>query len=301
MMIVGRRLDYLTGVGARLARRVELRCRARSAGGAVARATAPRYNSPNCSGAALPSRAPRRAGWTTMAELPRIAFLGAGQMAEAVLRGLLRAGAAPPDRLYASDIRPERLDYIAGELGIRTCRDNREALRQAEVAVIAVKPQDAPLLLADMQQGVHPGHLVISVAAGGQHATDTHEAIARRIFESVGRVLVLPESKMDAVTALSGSGPGFVAVLIEALADGGVAAGLPRDTALLLAAQTVLGTARLVLERELHPAVIKDMVASPAGTTIAGLAVLEEAGVRGALIRAVLAATHRSEELGRLA
>ncbi len=272
-----------------------------------------------------------------MPELPTIAFLGAGQMAEAVLRGLLACGAAPPERLYASDIRPERLDYLASALGIRTCRDNREALRQAEVAVIAVKPQDAPLLLADMQQGVHPGHLVISVAAGvklatleaalpdavpiirvmpntpafvgagmavlarGQHATDTHEAIARRIFESVGRVLVLPESKMDAVTALSGSGPGFVAVLIEALADGGVAAGLPRETALLLAAQTVLGTARLVLERDLHPAVVKDMVASPAGTTIAGLAVLEEAGVRGALIRAVLAATRRSEELGRQA
>src|SRR5579884_1899130 len=266
-----------------------------------------------------------------MHELPTIAFLGAGQMAEAVLRGLLRAH-TPPHRLFASDIRRERLDYLASALGIQVCESNQEALQRAEVAVIAVKPQDTPALLAEMQQGVHPGHLVISVAAGvklatleaalppgvpvirvmpntpafvsegmaviarGRHATEAHEAVARRIFESVGRVLALPESKMDAVTALSGSGPGFVA-----LADGGVAAGLPRDTALLLAAQTVLGTARLVLERELHPAVIKDMVASPAGTTIAGLAVLEEAGVRGALIRAVLAATHRSEELGRLA
>ncbi len=271
-----------------------------------------------------------------MHELPTIAFLGAGQMAEAVLRGLLRAH-TPPHRLFASDIRRERLDYLASALGIQVCESNQEALQRAEVAVIAVKPQDTPALLAEMQQGVHPGHLVISVAAGvklatleaalppgvpvirvmpntpafvsegmaviarGRHATEAHEAVARRIFESVGRVLALPESKMDAVTALSGSGPGFVAVLIEALADGGVAAGLPRDTALLLAAQTVLGTARLVLERELHPAVIKDMAASPAGTTIAGLAVLEEAGVRGALIRAVLAATHRSEELGRLA
>jgi pyrroline-5-carboxylate reductase len=272
-----------------------------------------------------------------MRELPTIAFLGAGQMAEAVLRGLLARDAAPPHRLFASDIRPERLDYLGSTLGIRTCGDNREALRQADVAIIAVKPQDAPLLLADMQQGTHPGHLVISVAAGvklasleealpdevpiirvmpntpafvgegmavvarGRHATDAHEAIARHIFESVGRVLVLPESKMDAVTALSGSGPGFVAVLIEGLADGGVAAGLPRETALMLAAQTVLGTARLVLERGLHPGVVKDMVASPAGTTIAGLAALEDAGVRGAMIKAVLAATHRSEELGRLA
>jgi pyrroline-5-carboxylate reductase len=271
-----------------------------------------------------------------VAELPTIAFLGAGQMAEAVLRGLLRAGVAP-QRLYASDIRPERLDYLASELGICTCADNREALRHAEVAVIAVKPQDAPVLLADMQAAAHPGHLVVSVAAGvklatieaalppgvpvvrvmpntpafvsegmavlarGRHATAEHEAIVRRIFETVGRVLVLPEAKMDAVTALSGSGPGYVAVVIEALADGGVAAGLPRDVALQLAAQTVLGTARLVLDRGLHPGVLKDMVASPAGTTIAGLAVLESAGVRGAFIQAVLAATRRGEELGQLA
>lgn len=267
-------------------------------------------------------------------ELPTIAFLGAGQMAEAVLRGLLRAG-VDPGRLYASDIRPERLDYLASELGICTCADNREALRQAEVAVIAVKPQDAPVLLADMQAAAHPGHLVVSVAAGvklatieaalpdgvpvvrvmpntpafvsegmavlarGRHATPEHEAVVRRIFETVGRVLVLPESKMDAVTALSGSGPGFVALVIEALADGGVAAGLPRDVALQLAAQTVLGTARLVLERSLPPGVLKDMVASPAGTTIAGLAVLESAAVRGAFIQAVLAAARRGEELGQ--
>ena len=258
-------------------------------------------------------------------------------MAEALLRGLLAAEMATPDRLYASDIRPERLDYLAAELGVQVCRSNLDALRQAEVAVIAVKPQDAPALLADMQQGCHPGQLVISVAAGvklasiegalppgvpvirvmpntpafvregmavlarGQHVTADHERIAEQIFASVGRVQTLPESKMDAVTALSGSGPGYVALIIEALADGGVAAGLPRDTALQLAAQTVLGTARLALERSLHPAVIKDMVASPAGTTIAGLAALEEAGVRGALIQAVLAATRRSEELGRLA
>jgi pyrroline-5-carboxylate reductase len=141
----------------------------------------------------------------------------------------------------------------------------------------------------------------MAVLARGHHATAEHEEVARRIFESVGRVLVLPESKMDAVTALSGSGPGFVALIIEGLADGGVAAGLPRDVALMLAAQTVLGTARLMLERELHPGVLKDMVASPGGTTIAGLAALERAGVRGALIDAVLAATARSEELGRLA
>jgi pyrroline-5-carboxylate reductase len=271
-----------------------------------------------------------------MSELPTIAFLGAGQMAEAMMRGLLRAE-VPPDRLFASDIREDRLKYIASELGIQPCWTNRQALECGEVGVIAVKPQDAPVLLQDMQAAAHPEHLIVSVAAGvrlstieaalppgvpvvrvmpntpafvlegmavtarGRYATEQHEATVQKIFSCVGRVQGLPESKMDAVTALSGSGPGFVALVIEALADGGVAAGLPRDTALELAAQTVLGTARLVLERGLHPAVLKDMVASPAGTTIAGLSELESHSVRGAFIQAVVAATRRSEELGRLA
>lgn len=270
-----------------------------------------------------------------MIDLPTIAFLGAGQMAEAIIRGLLRAEVSPT-RLFASDIRPERLDYVASELGIQTCRDNREAMGRAEVALIAVKPQDAPVLLQDMQAAAHPGLLVVSIAAGvrlatieealppgvpvvrvmpntpafvlegmavvarGRHASADHEAIVQRIFECVGRVQCLPESKMDAVTALSGSGPGYVALMIEALADGGVAAGLPRDTALQLAAQTVLGTGKLVLERNLHPGVLKDMVASPGGTTIAGLQELEQGAVRGSIIRAVVAATRRSEDLGRI-
>jgi pyrroline-5-carboxylate reductase len=269
-----------------------------------------------------------------LTELPKIAFVGAGQMAEAIIRGLIRAQ-VPPKRLYASDIRPERLDYLSAELGIQPCSSNADALSCGEVVVIAVKPQDAPVLLQDLQASAHVGHLVISVAAGvqiatieaalppgvpvirvmpntaafvqegmavvarGHNASARHEAIAQRIFESVGRVQLLPESKMDAVTALSGSGPGFVALVIEALADGGVAAGLPRATALELAAQTVLGTGKLVLDLGLHPGVLKDMVASPAGTTIAGLSELESRGVRGAFIQAVVAATQRSEALGQ--
>jgi pyrroline-5-carboxylate reductase len=269
-----------------------------------------------------------------LTDLPKIAFVGAGQMAEAIIRGLIRAQ-VPPARVFASDIRPERLDYLSAELGIQPCSSNADALSYGEVIVIAVKPQDAPVLLQDLQASAHPAHLVISVAAGvqiatieaalppgvpvvrvmpntaafvqegmaviarGHNATARHEAIAQRIFESVGRVQLLPESKMDAVTALSGSGPGFVALVIEALADGGVAAGLPRPTALELAAQTVLGTGKLVLDLGLHPGVLKDMVASPAGTTIAGLAELESRGVRGAFIQAVVAATQRSEALGQ--
>lgn len=269
-----------------------------------------------------------------MTAWPNIAFLGAGQMAEAIIRGLVRAH-VPPSQLFASDIRPERVRYLATELGIQPCPTNVHALRCADVAVIAVKPQDTPALFRDLRAAARPEQLVISIAAGvpiatieaalppgvpvvrvmpntpalvqegmavvarGHHASPAHEEIALRIFESVGRVRSLPESKMDAVTALSGSGPGFVALIIEALADGGVAAGLPRDTALELAAQTVLGTARLLLERELHPGALKDMVASPAGTTIAGLAALESRAVRGALIEAVIAAARRSEALGR--
>jgi pyrroline-5-carboxylate reductase len=271
-----------------------------------------------------------------LTDLPSIAFVGAGQMAEAIIRGLVRAQ-VPPSQLYASDIRPERLEYLSAELGIQACATNTAALSCGEVIVIAVKPQDAPSLLQDLRSSAHPGHLVISVAAGvqigtieaalppgvpvvrvmpntpafvlegmaviarGRNATPRHEAIALRIFESVGRAQSLPEAKMDAVTALSGSGPGFVALVIEALADGGVAAGLPRPTALELAAQTVLGTAKLVLENGIHPGVLKDMVASPAGTTIAGLTELETRGVRGAFIRAVVAAAERSEALGRAA
>ncbi len=270
-----------------------------------------------------------------MSELPKIAFLGAGQMAEAMIRGLVRADVSP-SRLFASDIRPERLDYLSSELGIQSCATNYDAMKSGEVAIIAVKPQDAPVLLQDMQAAAHPGHLIVSVAAGvrlgtiesvlppgvpvirvmpntpafvlegmavlarGSHASAEHEAVVQRIFECVGRVQCLPESKMDAVTALSGSGPGFMALVIDAMADGGVAAGLARATALELAAQTMLGSAKLVLERGLHPGVLKDMVASPAGTTIAGLAELENRGVRAAFIEAILAATRRSEELGRL-
>jgi pyrroline-5-carboxylate reductase len=140
----------------------------------------------------------------------------------------------------------------------------------------------------------------MAVVARGRYATEEHERTVQRIFECVGRAQVLPESKMDAVTALSGSGPGFVALVIEAMADGGVAAGLPRDVALELAAQTVLGTAKLAIERHIHPGVLKDMVASPAGTTIAGLAELENRAVRGAFIQAIVAAAQRSEALGRV-
>jgi pyrroline-5-carboxylate reductase len=267
--------------------------------------------------------------------LPPIAFLGAGQMAEAIIRGLVRADVSPT-RIFASDIRPERTEFLASELGIQACPTNAEALRQGEVAIIAVKPQDAPVLLKDIQAASDPSRLLVSIAAGvrlatiesvlparvpvirvmpntpafvlegmaviarGRHATAEHEQTVRCIFESVGRVQVLPESKMDAVTALSGSGPGFVALVIEGMADGGVAAGLPRDVALELAAQTVLGTAKLAIERHIHPGVLKDMVASPAGTTIAGLAELESHAVRGAFIQAILAAARRSEELGRV-
>ncbi|RPJ52914.1 MAG: pyrroline-5-carboxylate reductase, partial [Acidobacteria bacterium] len=163
-----------------------------------------------------------------------------------------------------------------------------EAACAAAVPVVRVMPNTPALVLQGM-----------SALAAGRHASPDHVRTARRLFDAVGRTVVVPEHLLDAVTGLSGSGPAYVFLAIEALADGGVKAGLPRDVAQMLAAQTVRGAAAMVLETGRHPGELKDMVASPAGTTIAGLHVLEQAGLRGALMGAVEAAARRSQELGK--
>jgi pyrroline-5-carboxylate reductase len=205
---------------------------------------------------------------------------------------------------------------------------------QAQVVVLAVKPQLLDQVLAGIKEFAGPGHLIISIAAGvplavltaalpqsrlirampnapalvaaaitglapGRGATPGDLEVALELFQAVGQAVVVEEKLLDAVTGLSGSGPAFVAVFIEALADGGVKAGLPRPLALQLALQTVLGSARLCQERNLHPGVLKDMVASPGGTTIAGLSVLEERGFRGTVMGAVATAAARAKELGK--
>lgn len=263
-----------------------------------------------------------------------IGFLGAGQMATALARGWVGAGLLSRDQARASDPVPEARQRFTAETGIAAGDDNTAVVEASDVLVLAVKPQTMPAVLEEVRGVVTPKHLVVSIAAGitlqqladglgtgrlvrvmpntpclvaasatgyspGAGATPQDVAFVDRLLNAVGQAYRLPEHLLDAVTGLSGSGPAFVYVVIEALADGGVKMGLPRDAALALAAQTVLGAAKMVLETGLHPGVLKDKVASPGGTTIAGLHELERAGVRGAFLTAVEAATRRSVELGR--
>ncbi|MDH4186365.1 MAG: pyrroline-5-carboxylate reductase [Nitrospira sp.] len=263
----------------------------------------------------------------------KIAFVGGGQMAEAMIGGLLGGRLCQAGAIWATDPAAERRDCLKEKFGIQVGASNREAVAWADVVVLAVKPQTLPAVLSEL--GSTLSHvLVISIVAGvtikaigeslsgvmrvvrampntpalvregmtalamGHAVSEEDGRLVRTVFEAVGRVVSVEERLMDAVTGLSGSGPAYVFLAIEALADGGVKMGLPRQTAELLAAQTVLGAARLVLESGAHPAQLKDRVASPGGTTIAGLYQLEQGGLRATLMSAVEAATIRSKELG---
>ena len=264
----------------------------------------------------------------------KLGFIGAGNMAGALIRGLIHSGTVGKERIMASDVSPDRLAHLEKLHGIATTADNHALIRACDVLVLAVKPQAMDKVLAQVARDVEARHLVVSVAAGvpvaaiegklpagtrlvrsmpntaaivlagataiaaGSHATEADLATARTLFEAVGRVVELDESLLDAVTGLSGSGPAYVMLMIEALADGGVKVGLHRDTALLLAAQTVFGSAKLLLETGEHPGRLKDQVTSPGGTAIAGLHTLEAGGLRRTLIDAVEAATKRAAELG---
>jgi pyrroline-5-carboxylate reductase len=264
----------------------------------------------------------------------RIAMLGAGNMAAALIRGLLASGDVKKEQIRASDVRKDRLDELAAEHGIETSTKNLELLSWADLLVLAVKPQVVDRVLDEIGPHVRLETLVVSIAAGvpiqsiesrlhsgvrvvrampntaaivqagatgiapGAHATPEDIEVACALFDAVGRTVVLDESLIDAVTGLSGSGPAYIMLMIEALADGGVKVGLHRDTALLLAAQTVYGSAKLQLETGEHPGRLKDMVTSPGGTAIAGLHTLESGGLRRTLIDAVEAATLRAVELG---
>ena len=264
-------------------------------------------------------------------------FIGAGRMATALAKGMLRAGMASAESICASDPLPAARDLFHLDTGAAAFEFNVDVVRRSEVLVLAVKPQSMREVLTQLRPSLTSEHLVISIAAGTTIATlveglgpvvrlvrvmpntpalvgegasayalgprvgPEDEAIVKAFLGSVGRVVCVTESLLDAVTGLSGSGPAFVCLMIEALSDGGVRAGLTREVAALLATQTVLGAAMMVRETGQHPGVLKDQVTSPGGTTIAGLHALESAGVRGALISAVLAATQRSIELAALA
>ncbi len=269
-------------------------------------------------------------------DIGTIGFIGAGTMATTIARGLLHAGLCTPEQLIASEPREPRRAEVTQELGITTVASNAEVAAQADVIILATKPQVFGRMLPELRQSLRPETLLISIAAGvtnhaiearlspgtrvirtmpntpalvrhgatavapGTHATEADVALARRLFESVGIVEVLDESLMDAVTGLSGSGPAFIFVIIEAMADAGVKVGLHRRTAQTLAAQTVLGAAKLLIETGEHPGRLKDMVCSPGGTTISGLHTLEAGGLRTTLIDAVDAAARRSRELGEM-
>lgn len=264
-----------------------------------------------------------------------IGFIGAGNMAEALIRGLVRGGHVPANKITASGPRRDRLDELSSSYGIAATIDNSELARTADLLVLSVKPQILDKVLREVGEQIRPGTLVVSIAAGvsiesieavvgdgvrvvrampntpalvgagataiaaGKHARPADLATAKAVFDAVGVTVVLDEHHLDAVTGLSGSGPAYIFLILEALSDAGVKVGLSRRNAQLLAAQTVLGSAKMLLETDEHVGRLKDMVTSPGGTAIAGLHTLEEGGLRTTLINAVETATKRARELGR--
>ncbi len=270
-----------------------------------------------------------------MAERLSIGFLGAGKMATALAKGFVRAGLVRAEEIIASDASGEAAAVFAKEIGANTTGFNPDVARAARVLILAVKPHQVQSVLAEIRDGFTDEHLLMSIAAGvtletlkaglkpgarlirvmpntpalvgasatayalGEAALAQDADLAQELFSSVGIAFRLKESALDAVTGLSGSGPAYVYLMIESLSDGGVAAGLPREVATRLAAQTVLGGAKMVLETGLHPGALKDMVASPGGTTIEGLHELEKGRFRATLINAVRAASEKSARLGR--
>jgi pyrroline-5-carboxylate reductase len=263
----------------------------------------------------------------------KIGFIGCGKMGSALIDGLIASGTCGGENIVATDISREMIEKVAAASGFRALESGVEVADSSEIIVLCVKPNDAAGALENVRPHL-AGKLVISIAAGvkiaalqkaagpdahlarvmpntpalihrgaacysiGENATPEDAAAVERIFRAVGRVFPVKEDLLDVVTGLSGSGPAYVYVVIEAMADAGVLMGLPRDLALQLSAQTVAGAAEMVLRTGHHPAQLKDMVTSPGGTTIAGLETLEQAGVRSAFLKAVRAATERSRELG---
>ena len=263
----------------------------------------------------------------------KVGFIGGGNMAEALIKGL-HGGGVPAGEITVAEPVEERRDLLAQRYGVATTADNRVVAQGCDIIILAIKPQVVSHVLAELAPNLTPGIRLISIMAGvktaaieavvpdgvrvvrvmpntpalvlegaaaiapGASADSEDVNLARRIFELVGKTYQVDEKLMDAVTGLSGSGPAYVLSFIESLADAGVKNGLPRDVAAGLAAQTVFGTARLLLETREHPAVLRDKVTSPGGTTIAGLHVLERAGFGGTVMSAVDAATARSKELG---
>ena len=263
----------------------------------------------------------------------RVAVLGAGKMGGILLQAFLKQQILSPDQLLATVAHEERAAALSAQWGVEVSTDNLAIAHQADVILLGVKPFQVPDLVEQIRPALTTGKLLISFAASvrisaieqaaaidipvirsmpntpsmlgagisalcrGRFVTDAQMAFASRIFETVGRTVIVDEKHMDAVTGLSASGPAFIYIILESLAEAGVKVGLPRDIATLLAAQTTFGAAKMVLETGYHPALLKDAVTTPAGCTIDGILELEEGGLRVTLIKAVMRATQRAKEL----
>lgn len=266
----------------------------------------------------------------------KIGFIGGGKMGEALCKGIIKAGLSTADDIMMSDVVVERCKYLNQEIGVKTTQNNKDIVSFAGIIIVAVKPQMISEVLNNVKNDITDRHLIVSIAAGipikfiesrlppgarivrvmpntpclvsasatayalNKYATNTDSQLVSHIFSAVGKAFQLDEKYLDAVTGLSGSGPAYVYMFVEALSDGGVKMGLPREVSTILAAQTVLGAAKMVLETGQHPAQLKDAVTSPGGTTIEGISKLEEGKLRSTLINAVEAAALKSKKLGEL-
>jgi pyrroline-5-carboxylate reductase len=269
----------------------------------------------------------------------KLGFIGGGNMTEALLKGLLASSSVGPKDILVSDLLSDRLEYLNKEYKVKITDDSRKLVQKSDILILAVKPQVVGKVLESFSDVVDKHKIIISVAAGvstnfiedildregknkisvirtmpntpalvqegataicgGGHSSKLDIKIAHHIFKAIGQTVAIEETHMDAVTGLSGSGPAYIFMIIEALSDAGVKVGLSREVSNILTIQTILGSAKLARDGGKHPGELKDMVTSPGGTTISGLHMLEEGGVRTALMNAVESATQRSRELGK--
>jgi pyrroline-5-carboxylate reductase len=263
----------------------------------------------------------------------KLGFIGVGNMGEALLRGIIGSKLISPSHIFISDINSQKLDDLSRELGVNAAEDNHDLIAKTDITLLAVKPNVIKAVLSEIAPDLNHPKWCISIAAGvnttsiesilqsgspvvrvmpntpamvyegmtaicpGKNADERHVEKTQRIFQSVGKAIIVTEKLMDAVTALGGSGPAFIFLIIESLADAGVQLGLSREDALGIAAQMVIGASKMVLDTQTHPATLKNQVTSPGGTTAAGLYQLEKHGIRAAIIDAVVAAATRSKEL----
>ena len=267
----------------------------------------------------------------------KISIIGTGNMGEALVSGLVASGSCNPEDMICTDIREDQLKSVKEKYSVTTTTNNTEAVEAGEIVIYAVKPQIIASVFRETASALDMSKLIISIAAGvplaaiesclnkklrlirvmpniaafvresatvvaaGENATENDIKLAMAIFDSMGKSIFIKENiLMDAITGLSGSGPAYIFLIVEALADAGVKVGLSRQEALFLSTQTVLGAAKLLLETQEHPGRLRDMVTSPGGTAIAGIHTLEKGGLRTTLINAVEVATNRSKELGEI-